>query len=139
MQHEAAAAEVEIVVAKEMGPSRVRADEIQIEQVVINLVRNAIEALGESDRRPRTVSLEVAAVDGLAEIRVTDTGPGIPADIRSRLFEPLATSKETGRGLGLAICHSIAEIHGGRLDVERSGPEGTTFVLVLPGEDGGDP
>jgi C4-dicarboxylate-specific signal transduction histidine kinase len=139
MQHEAAAAEVEIVVAEEMGPSRVRADEIQIEQVVINLVRNAIEALGESDRRPRTVSLEVDAADGLTEIRVTDTGPGIPADIRSRLFEPLATSKETGRGLGLAICHSIAEIHGGRLDVERSGPEGTTFVLVLPGEDGGDP
>jgi signal transduction histidine kinase len=139
IQREAAVAAVEIVVPAETEPVVIRADGLQIEQVLINLVRNAIEALDGSERSPRGVTLNVREAAGLAEIRVTDNGPGIPDGIRDRLFEPLATSKDAGRGLGLAICHSIAEIHGGRLRVERTGPEGTTFVLALPSDDGGRP
>lgn len=139
MQREAAAAGVEIVVPEGLDPVVVPGDPLQIEQVVINLVRNAVEALRETAGRPRTVILDVRRADGLAEIRVADTGPGIPDGILDHLFEPLATSKEAGRGLGLVICHSIAEIHGGRLEVERTGPGGTTFVLTLPRDDGGGP
>lgn len=139
IQRDAALAAVEIAVPSATDPVVIRADELQIEQVLINLVRNAIEALGGSDRSPRTVRLDVREAAGLAEIRVADNGPGIPEGIRGRLFEPLATSKDAGRGLGLAICHSIAEIHGGRLHVEQTGPDGTTFVLALPTDLGGRP
>jgi signal transduction histidine kinase len=139
LKREAAAAAVEIEVADGPGPTVVRGDSLQIEQVLIHLVRNAIEALGGTGRRPRTVTLTVRQAGGLVEVRVSDTGPGIPDSVVDRLFKPLATSEEAGRGLGLVICHSIAEIHGGRLDVERTGPEGTTFVLALPRDDGGVP
>jgi len=136
---EAVAAGVEIEVTE--GPDRVvvRGDGLQIEQVVVNLVRNAVEALAGSGRRPRTVKLDLREAEGGTELRVADTGPGIPEGMADRLFEPLATSKEAGRGLGLVICHSIAEIHGGRLYVERTGPDGTTFVLALPSDGGGEP
>jgi C4-dicarboxylate-specific signal transduction histidine kinase len=139
MQREGVAAEVEIAVPVELEPVAVRADELQIEQVLSNLVRNAIEALAGSGRRPRVVTLDLREAGGLAEIRVADNGPGISDDVMGRLFEPLATGREAGRGLGLAISRSIAEIHGGRLRVERTGPEGTTFVLALPNYDGGCP
>jgi two-component system, LuxR family, sensor kinase FixL len=137
MQQEAAANGVEVEVQEAPEPVVFQGDGLQIEQVVVNLVRNAIEALGGSDRRRRIVTLNARKADGLVEVRVADNGPGIPCGILDRLFEPLATSKEAGRGLGLAICHSIAEIHGGRLQVERSGPEGATFVLALPSDEGG--
>ncbi|MCU0305710.1 MAG: ATP-binding protein [Thermoanaerobaculales bacterium] len=139
LQREAAAAGVEIVVAEGPDPVVVRGDGLQIEEVVVNLGRNAVEALLGTSGSSRTVTLDVREPDGLAEVRVADTGPGIPEGLADRLFEPLATTKEAGRGLGLAICHSIAEIHGGRLTVERTGPDGTTFVLALPRDDGGGP
>jgi signal transduction histidine kinase len=134
---EAVAAGVEIEVAETSGLAVVRGDRLQIEQVLVNLVRNAVEALDGTGRRRRTVTLGVREADGHVEVRVSDTGPGIPDGVLDRLFEPLASSREPGRGLGLAICHSIAEIHGGRLSVERTGPEGTTFVLALPRDEGG--
>jgi signal transduction histidine kinase len=136
LQREAAAAEVEIAVPPGLEPLVIQADELQIEQLLMNLVRNAIEALAGAGRRPRIVSLALQEADGLAELRVADNGPGIPDDVMNHLFEPLATGREAGRGLGLAICHSIAEIHGGRFDIERTGPDGTTVALALP-RDGG--
>lgn len=139
LQREAAAADVEIVVEEGLEPVVVRADGLQIEQAVVNLVRNAVEALEGGGRSPRVVTLDVRPGDGHAEVRVADTGPGVPAAVLDRLFEPLASSKGAGRGLGLAICRSIAEIHGGRLELERTGPEGATFVLALPDDAGGPP
>jgi signal transduction histidine kinase len=139
VHREAVAADVEIVVPERLGHVVARGDALQIEQVLLNLVRNAVEALDGTGRRPRTVALSMREAGDWVEIRVSDNGPGIPNGIPDHLFEPLATSKEAGRGLGLAICHSIAEIHGGRLDVERTGPDGTTFVLALPRDDGGGP
>ncbi len=139
VQREAVAVGVEITVPA--GVRRVVAygDGLQIEQVVIHLVRNAIEALASTDRRPRVVTLTAGYADAMCEIRVSDTGPGMPPEVLERLFEPVASTAEAGRGLGLMICHSIAEIHGGRLILERTGPAGTTFVLTLPRDDGGRP
>lgn len=139
LHREAVAAGVEIRVQRGLEPVVAPGDALQIEQLVVNLGRNAIEALQEIELSPRIVTLEARAGDGHAELRVADTGPGIPVAVVDRLFEPLSTSKEAGRGLGLAICRSIAEIHGGRLTVERTGPDGTTFLLELPVDIGGSP
>jgi signal transduction histidine kinase len=137
LAREAAAAGVEIEVSEASGPTVVQCNSLQIEQVLVNLVRNAVEALDGTNRRRRRVTLDLQEADGHVEIRVSDTGPGIPDDVMDHLFEPLASGREPGRGLGLVICHSIAEIYGGRLSVERTGPEGTTFVLALPRDEEG--
>jgi signal transduction histidine kinase len=139
MKREAAAAGVEIALPPELAPVVVRGDSLQLEQLVTSLVRNAIEALADHGRSHKLVTLDVRVEDRLAEVRVSDNGPGIPDRVVDRLFKPLATSREAGRGLGLAIGHSIAEIHGGRLRVERTGANGTTFVLALPSDNGGRP
>lgn len=130
MRREAAASGVEIEVPEGPGSVVIRGDALQIQQVVINLVRNAIEAFDGTGRR--RVRLDARLADNLAEVRVADNGPGLPAEVLGSLFEPMASSKGAGRGLGLAICQSIAEIHGGRLYLQETGPQGTTFVLRLP-------
>src|SRR5262249_50880405 len=81
-------------------------DKIQVQQVVMNLVRNAIEAMSESPRRMLSVST-ARADDGTVEISIVDTGPGLPADVAARLFQPFTTTKEKGMGLGLSISRSI--------------------------------
>ncbi len=139
MRGESAAAGVEIAVRENLEPVVVRGEGLQVEQVLVNLVRNAIEALEASRRRRRVVTLDVRQAGGLAEVRVSDNGPGVPAGVLDHLFEPLAASKEAGRGLGLVICHSIAELHRGRLEVERTGRDGTTFLLALPSDHGDGP
>jgi two-component system sensor kinase FixL len=105
-------------------------DRVQIQQVIINLVRNAVEAMEHSSvRRVRINS--VASPDGL-RVDIADTGPGLPEDIASRLFEPFVTNKNSGMGLGLSICKDIIESHGGRLWAEPNVPQGTVFSFVLP-------
>lgn len=113
----------------------VHADRIQIEQVVVNLVTNAIEAMVATRRPGGTVDLVVGAATDLVWLRVSDGGPGINGDVE-RVFEAFATTKPDGMGMGLAISRSIVESHGGRLSVESTGPDGTTMSLVLP-VDGG--
>jgi signal transduction histidine kinase len=110
-----------------------------LEQAFLNLLRNACEAMTGVERRRRlTVELrgrELRDPDaGLlphAVVRISDTGPGIPDDIRERMFNPFFTTRAEGTGLGLAIVHRIIDAHGGRLDVESSG-EGTTITVALP-------
>jgi C4-dicarboxylate-specific signal transduction histidine kinase len=112
----------------------VTADRLQVEQALFNLARNAIEAVAESRRGPRTVTLAAAASDGHARVSVADNGGGIPVARVEKLFEPFHTTKPGGSGLGLAIARSIAEAQGGGLRLERNGPGGATFVIQLPGE-----
>jgi two-component system sensor kinase FixL len=138
MGRDAATAGVEIEIQEDFRGAVVRGDGLQIEQAVIQLVRNAVEALAGADHRRKRVRLDVRSVDHRAELRVADNGPGIPDEVAGDLFEPLTTTREAGRGLGLAICHSVAELHGGQLQVERTGPDGTVFLLSLPSDDGGD-
>ncbi|HSC27307.1 MAG TPA: ATP-binding protein, partial [Vicinamibacterales bacterium] len=118
----------------------VRLDVEQIRRVVINLVDNAVEALGGTaagqrpDGRPPTivVGTEHDAVNGVARIVVADNGPGIPAGDRDKLFMPYYSTKRRGSGLGLAIVRRIVAEHGGSIEVEDNSPAGTVFTIELP-------
>jgi C4-dicarboxylate-specific signal transduction histidine kinase len=108
-------------------------DKIQIQQILLNLIRNAIEALADtpaSDRELRVVS----RVDGSGTllIEIIDRGPGVPDELISRIFDPFCTTKATGTGLGLAISRTIAEAHQGKLLYESAEGGGSRFILQLP-------
>jgi two-component system sensor kinase FixL len=99
--------------------------------VLLNLIRNAGEALaGTSD--PRIEIATALAASGMIEIRVSDNGPGLPAEVRDRLFQPFVTTKEAGTGVGLSICQGIVEAHGGTLAAEDRPGGGTVFRFTVP-------
>jgi two-component system sensor kinase FixL len=106
------------------------ADKIQIQQVLLNLIRNAMEAMQGCPRRELTIST-LAAGDAMVEIRVADTGPGIAEQIGARLFQPFITTKAKGMGIGLSISRTIIEAHGGKLWVEPNPGGGTLFHVTL--------
>ena len=108
----------------------IRADRVQIQQVIANLVRNAIEAV--HDAPLRHVALETRAAPDGVEIEVSDTGAGVPEDMRESIFDSFVTGREEGIGLGLAITRSIVESHGGRIWVEAASGSGARFCIVLP-------
>lgn len=108
----------------------VLADKVQVQQVLVNLMRNAIEAMQVSDRRELTVSA-TPAHDGMIEVAIGDTGPGISPEIASRLFEPFFTTKSQGMGVGLSISRTIIEAHGGRIWVDSNDKGGATFRFTL--------
>jgi two-component system sensor kinase FixL len=109
----------------------VNADPIQVQQVVINLVRNAFEAL--DGQRDGAVNIRLLApTNTMAIVEIIDNGPGIDPDIASQLFRPFTTSKSSGMGLGLSICQTIVEAHGGTIEAEPGGDSGTVFRFSLP-------
>lgn len=110
---------------------KVMADPIQIEQVIANLLRNAIEAMdGDGER---LIILQTEAEGDHAALHVHDSGHGIPAEQMDKLFQPFATTKDSGTGLGLAICRTIVEAHGGQIHANnRHGCTGATFTITLP-------
>ncbi|HVI00585.1 MAG TPA: ATP-binding protein [Enhygromyxa sp.] len=106
----------------------VNGDRDKLQQVVLNVVRNAIEALEETGGN---VVVSLARADGgMLLLRTADDGPGIPDDIRSRIFEPFFSTKPMGTGLGMAICHSLVHQHGGAIEVHCDG--GTQVDMLLP-------
>jgi two-component system NtrC family sensor kinase len=107
-------------------------DKSKLEQVFINLLMNSGESMQGEGRL--TVSTEKSPGGDLVCIRIEDTGPGIPEPYLSRLFDPFFTTKEVGKGvgLGLSISYGVIQKHLGQIYVERTGPEGTTFVIELP-------
>jgi two-component system sensor kinase FixL len=107
-------------------------DKIQIQQVLLNLIRNAAEAMANSARRELTIT--VIRVEDMAEISVADTGPGMPETVQARLFRPFVTTKPNGMGVGLSICRTIVEAHGGTLRAEEGSGGGTIFRLTVPCE-----
>lgn len=109
-----------------------RVDRAQIQQVVLNLVRNAVEALAESAGKRELVIRTLALTDGDVEIAVCDNGPGVPQSVVPRLFDPFCTTKPHGTGLGLAISRTIVKSHEGSLDYRPNTPTGACFVLRLP-------
>lgn len=109
----------------------VLADRVQIEQVLLNLVRNAVEAMQETKGRTHKLTLRSRQQEGFITVSVADTGPGMPPGVLARLFDPYFTTKPTGIGLGLSISRSIVEDHGGRISAEAS-DTGTTFEFQLP-------
>ncbi len=110
-----------------------RADAIQVEQVVVNLVTNAVDAAAglPPERRKVTVAARPAESGGV-EIAVRDYGRGVPENLKGRLFEPFVTTKENGLGFGLAISRSIVESHGGKMWVVHQEPHGVAFHFTLP-------
>jgi signal transduction histidine kinase len=106
-------------------------DRVQIEQVVFNLVRNAVEAVAECPRRILTLATDLAP-DDMIEVSVADTGPGLAREIRSKLFEPFVTTKPAGLGVGLSICRVIVEAHGGKLRADANPEGGTVFRFTIP-------
>ncbi len=106
-------------------------DKVQIQQVLINLMRNAMEAMRDSLKRELVIRTR-AMDDAFLAIEVSDTGPGIPKDIAPQLFQPFVTSKPAGMGVGLSISKRIIEAHGGDISVSRNGDGGATFVFTLP-------
>jgi two-component system sensor kinase FixL len=108
-------------------------DSIQIEQVLLNLIRNAIEAMIEKKNPVRRLSIESRINEqGNVEITVADTGHGIESEMIDELFEPFYTSKSSGMGMGLSICRSIIEAHDGRLWAESRKSKGTRFHIAIP-------
>ncbi|MBV8400370.1 MAG: PAS domain S-box protein [Acetobacteraceae bacterium] len=105
-------------------------DKVQIQQVLINLIRNAVEAMAHSPRRELTISTGLAG--DMAEIGVADTGPGLPESIRARLFQPFVTTKASGMGVGLSVCRGIIEAHGGEIGAVEAEGGGTVFRFTLP-------
>lgn len=109
----------------------VSVDSVQIQQVLLNLVRNGMEAMLEQAHGDR-VEVSTAAAPGEVVIRVRDCGPGVSPAMRDHLFEPFHSSKSDGLGLGLSICQSIAATHRGRLELVEDGQRGACFALRLP-------
>jgi two-component system, LuxR family, sensor kinase FixL len=109
----------------------VAADRVQIQQVLFNLLRNAVEAMEHSTRREIVITVATSGAD-MVEIGIADTGPGLAPEVRANLFRPFVTTKDNGMGVGLSICHSIVETHGGRLWAEDNPGGGTVFRFTLP-------
>lgn len=134
VEQEAAAAEVRVDIMVEDDLPPLRGDRGQLEQVLLNLVRNSIDAILGAQMRAGHVRLTAQRSGRPSDvlISVRDNGPGISADMAGRLFEPLTTSKRDGLGLGLSICETIAAAHGGRIWLEATGADATEFRLTVP-------
>ncbi|TAU81233.1 PAS domain-containing protein [Rhizobium leguminosarum] len=104
-------------------------DRVQIQQVLINLIRNGIEAM-DATTGDRVVEIRVRQIGNILQTEISDRGQGI--DFPEKMFEPFFTTKENGMGMGLAICRSIVELHGGRLWAEKNNPHGATLLFTLP-------
>ena len=123
--------EVRAELAEPLPP--VIVDKILVEQVILNLVRNAIEAIANAQSTRRDVIIATRErPDGALEVAVRDTGPGLPPGWAERIFQPFFTTKAQGMGMGLSLSLSIVKAHDGQLTAESSAEQGTIFRLVLP-------
>ena len=103
-------------------------DPEQIQQVLINIITNAVQAMPEGGK----LAIGAGEKGKFLEVEITDTGAGIPEEVRDEVFEPLFTTRAKGIGLGLAVCKSIIDRHGGEIEVKSKVGEGTTFNIKLP-------
>ena len=120
---------LDLELGNELPP--VNINEIQIQQVVMNLVRNGVEAMAASEKRDLTIKTALDH-DNTVEIAIGDTGPGLAEEVEERLFQPFVSTKAGGMGIGLSISHSIVEAHGGRLWATPAPDGGTVFHFTLP-------
>lgn len=126
---------VDLSFARDAGPILV--DKVQIQQVALNLIRNAIDAMGAAARRELRIGAG-RTEDGMVLVTVEDSGPGIAPEMMQRLFQPFVTTKANGMGVGLSICRTIVEAHGGRIWAENRPDGGAIFAFTLPVVDKGD-
>jgi len=128
---------IDVQVSFDAASDAVFVDRVQIQQVIFNLIRNAIESMFDSPARSLSISSK-AGPDEFVTICVEDTGSGISESVAPQLFQPFITSKETGMGIGLSICRTIVEAHGGRIWFEPGDAGGTVFQFTLPRAETGD-
>lgn len=107
-------------------------DRIEIEQVMLNLIKNAIEATQNMPPGQRRIRISSRLRGRFAQVVITDSGDGVPAELRDKIFEPFFTTKNDGIGIGLAICYSIIEAHGGKLTLGPPRRRGASFTFTLP-------
>jgi len=110
---------------------RVLIDKIQVQQVLLNLIRNSVEAMQSVSNRQMTIAT-MDAGDDAVEFSISDTGPGLPEEVARRLFQPFVSTKDNGMGIGLSICQSIIEAHNGRIWATPNEASGVTFRFRLP-------
>lgn len=133
LQPEARRADVVLRVTSSGLPTLVTADRGQVELILVNLVRNALEAIANAHSPRRFVSVRVRSLAGSVRLEVEDSGPGVDPAVRDRIFDAYFTTKVEGTGLGLRLCRSFAEAHGGRLVCAPDPPrKGALFILELP-------
>jgi signal transduction histidine kinase len=133
VHHDAQRKNVSLRTDLEAGLPPVGGDRVQLEQVILNLMMNGIESMASLDRQPKQILIR-SALPNPCEllVSVADTGPGIDAEHANRLFAPFFTTKPQGIGMGLPICRSIVEAHGGRLWAENNQSGGAVFYFMLP-------
>ncbi|MFL5391816.1 MAG: sensor histidine kinase [Myxococcales bacterium] len=132
LHEDAVARGVEIKLDVEPDLPLVRGDRVQLEQVLMNLLVNAFEAVAGIPSGPKQVTVRAYARDGFVEVAVLDSGKGIARNELERIFEPFFTRKPNGMGMGLAICRTIVEAHGGRISADNRSERGAVFELSLP-------
>jgi signal transduction histidine kinase len=109
-------------------------DRVQLQQVLLNLVVNAVEAMGSEETGSRELVIATSQNgSGLVHVAVADSGPGLAPNVAERLFDAFYTTKSSGMGMGLAISRSIVEAHGGRIRASANAPRGTVFEFDIPG------
>ncbi|GLQ22495.1 hypothetical protein GCM10007853_03690 [Algimonas ampicilliniresistens] len=124
-----------ITVARHCPPElpTVLASGVQVEQVLVNLIRNAFEAMAEmEDDAPKRITLSGECLEDMVRVCVSDTGPGMDDEKLLRIFEPLYSTKSNGLGIGLSLCRDLICSHGGTLDAERNASGGMSFAFTLP-------
>jgi two-component system, LuxR family, sensor kinase FixL len=122
---------IKLKVLFEQGLPNVSIDRVQIQQVLINLMKNAAEAMETSERRELTITIARISPE-LVQVSVADSGPGISEEMAEKLFQPFVTTKAAGMGMGLSICRGIVEAHGGRLWQESNPGNGVVFRFNVP-------
>ena len=124
---------VEVTTLIEEGLPQVQADRVQVQQVVLNLMNNAIDAMAPVTDRARVLRVRSDVHNGSGiSLTVEDSGTGIDPKDAERIFDPFFTTKSNGTGLGLSICRSIIEAHGGRLWASANRPRGAVFQFMVP-------
>jgi two-component system sensor kinase FixL len=129
---EAARSEIEIAVHLPVEPALVHADAIQIQQVLVNLVQNALQAMSAASPQRRRLTIGMATAHDSVQVDVTDSGPGLAGADAQALFKPFHTTKSDGLGIGLSICRSIIEHHQGTIWAKSLPSEGAQFSFILP-------
>jgi two-component system sensor kinase FixL len=132
VRNDAAVEHVEIAVDVDPGLPPAHGDRVQLQQVLLNLLLNAVDAMRGVPCRPRVVAVHARRRESVIEVAVRDRGSGMAADAVQRVFEPFYTTKGEGLGMGLSICRSIVQAHGGRLWAENNLQGGATFYFTLP-------
>jgi PAS domain S-box-containing protein len=131
MNFELRRARIEPDVVAEIERAVVTADPVQMQQVIVNLLGNAIEAMADLPETDRGVTIRISSAENQAVVDIADRGPGVPEELQARIFEALYTNKAQGMGLGLAISRSIVEAHGGTLSLEATAA-GSLFRIRIP-------